>query len=401
MPNTVCAYTQGLVEKKSTGDPKTPNALMQLSRMMGHGSQNATNATKLAILPVTVGVRQGVAVGNAGTNPATSVETGFDALFSMDWLAKYEVIIVYAEKIVRIPWVNETLIVHGDRNNRDTRLNCTYLVHQTQEIHAKRMSIFLQTLIQRRLGKSKSKEKRLEKYPCFKRYPLRISEDLSCLSSDSAKVVRAMKELSDKGFIRAPVPHAWELRILLQCRVLLEDRPKVQEVKILSYTAMLRYKVLGAVFDEKREELGAVVFALKIWRHYLYGTKCMVFIDHKSLQHILNQKELNMRQRRWLELLSVYDCEIRYHPGNANVVADALSRKERDQPLRVRALVMTIGLDLPKQILNAQTKMLEECWLKTLKTQRRLRQKSWNPVRMELYASMAGVGYPVMAICGQ
>ncbi|GJZ99691.1 putative reverse transcriptase domain-containing protein [Tanacetum coccineum] len=64
-------------------------------------------------------------------------------------------------------------------------------------------------------------------------------------------------------------------------------------------------------------------------------------------------KELNMRQRRWLELLSDYDCEIRYHPGKANVVADALSRKERE-PLRVRALVMTIGLDLPKQILKAQ-----------------------------------------------
>ncbi|GJZ31193.1 putative reverse transcriptase domain-containing protein [Tanacetum coccineum] len=107
----------------------------------------------------------------------------------------------------------------------------------------------------------------------------------------------------------------------------------------------------GRYVDAKRE----VVFAFKIWRHYLYGTKCTVFIDHKSLQHILDQKELNMRQRRWLELLSDYDCKIRYHPRKANVVADALSRKERDQPLRVRALVMTIGLDLPKQILNAQT----------------------------------------------
>nr|GFB44701.1 putative reverse transcriptase domain-containing protein [Tanacetum cinerariifolium] len=77
--------------------------------------------------------------------------------------------------------------------------------------------------------------------------------------------------------------------------------------------------------------------------------------DHKSLQHILDQKELNMRQHRWLELLSDYDCEIRYHPGKENVVADALSRKEREPPLRVRALVMTIGLDLPRKILNAQT----------------------------------------------
>nr|GFB21075.1 reverse transcriptase domain-containing protein [Tanacetum cinerariifolium] len=80
-----------------------------------------------------------------------------------------------------------------------------------------------------------------------------------------------------------------------------------------------------------------------------------MFTDHKSLQHILNQKDLNMRQRRWLQLLNDYDCEIRYHPGKANVVADALSRKERE-PLRVRALVMTIGFDLPKQILNDQTK---------------------------------------------
>nr|GEW79492.1 putative reverse transcriptase domain-containing protein [Tanacetum cinerariifolium] len=101
------------------------------------------------------------------------------------------------------------------------------------------------------------------------------------------------------------------------------------------------------------------IFALNLWRHYLYRTRCTVFTDHKSLQHILDQKDLNMRQRRWLELLSDYYCDIRYHSGKANVVADALSRKERDVPLRVRALVMTISLDLPKQILAAQIEALK------------------------------------------
>ncbi|GKB02031.1 putative reverse transcriptase domain-containing protein [Tanacetum coccineum] len=77
--------------------------------------------------------------------------------------------------------------------------------------------------------------------------------------------------------------------------------------------------------DVSLQGLGAVLMQREN-RHYLYGTKCTVFTDHKSLQHILDQKELNMRQRRWLELLADYDCKIRYHPGKANVVADALSR---------------------------------------------------------------------------
>ncbi|KAI3811085.1 hypothetical protein L1987_20801 [Smallanthus sonchifolius] len=106
-------------------------------------------------------------------------------------------------------------------------------------------------------------------------------------------------------------------------------------------------------------ELGAVVFALKIWRHYLYGTKCTIYTDHKSLQHIFEQKELNMRQRRWVELLNDYDCAIRYHPGKANVVADALSRKET-KPKRVRASQLTIHPGLPDKIRSAPLEALKE-----------------------------------------
>ncbi|GJT83957.1 putative reverse transcriptase domain-containing protein [Tanacetum coccineum] len=99
---------------------------------------------------------------------------------------------------------------------------------------------------------------------------------------------------------------------------------------------------------------GAVVFALKIWRHYLYGTKSVIYTNHKSLQYIFDQKELNMHQRRWIELLSDYEFEICYHPGKANVVADALSTKERLKSRRVRAMSMTIHSGLKANILGAQ-----------------------------------------------
>nr|GFA60417.1 reverse transcriptase domain-containing protein [Tanacetum cinerariifolium] len=88
--------------------------------------------------------------------------------------------------------------------------------------------------------------------------------------------------------------------------------------------------------------------------------KCTVFTDHKSLQYILDQKEINMRQRRWIKILSDYDCEIHYHMGKENVIADALSRKEREKPLRVRSLVLTDHKDLMHQVLEAQVKSLKE-----------------------------------------
>ena len=85
-------------------------------------------------------------------------------------------------------------------------------------------------------------------------------------------------------------------------------------------------------------ELAAVVFALKIWRHYLYGVHCEIYTDHKSLKYFFMQKELNMRQRRWLELVKDYDCEILYHPGKANRVADALNQKSTNTLMSLQVL---------------------------------------------------------------
>ncbi|KAK1406306.1 hypothetical protein QVD17_41599 [Tagetes erecta] len=131
----------------------------------------------------------------------------------------------------------------------------------------------------------------------------------------------------------------------------------MQRGKVIAY-ASRQLKTHERNYTTHDLELGAVVFALKIWRHYLYGTQCVVFTDHKSLQHILNQKELNMRQRRWVELLNDYDCEIRYHPGKANVVADALSRKSHAKAHNIcvtnRLRCLQIQTDIQSRIREAQ-----------------------------------------------
>ncbi|KAL0546695.1 hypothetical protein IC582_016607 [Cucumis melo] len=100
----------------------------------------------------------------------------------------------------------------------------------------------------------------------------------------------------------------------------------MQQGKVVAY-ASRQLKSHEQNYPTHDLELAAVVFALKIWRHYLYGERIQIFTDHKSLKYFFTQKELNMRQRRWLELVKDYDCEILYHPGKTNVVADALSRK--------------------------------------------------------------------------
>ena len=100
----------------------------------------------------------------------------------------------------------------------------------------------------------------------------------------------------------------------------------MQEGKVIAYSSR-QLKPHEKNYPTHDQELAAILFALKIWRHHLYGEKCRVFTDHKGLNYLMTQKELNLRQRRWLELIKNYELIIDYHPGKANVGANALSRK--------------------------------------------------------------------------
>ena len=102
----------------------------------------------------------------------------------------------------------------------------------------------------------------------------------------------------------------------------------MQTTKVVGY-ASRQLKIHERNYPTHDLELGAFVFALKCWRHYLFGERFEIFSDHKSLKYIFTKRDLNMRQRRWMEYLEQYEFDHQYHPGNANVVADALSRKTR------------------------------------------------------------------------
>ena len=100
----------------------------------------------------------------------------------------------------------------------------------------------------------------------------------------------------------------------------------MQEGKVVGY-ASRQLKPHEKNYPTHDLELAAIIFALKIWRHYLCGEKCFIYTDHKSLKYLPSQQELNLRQRRWMELIKDYDCVIDYHPGKANVVVGSVSRK--------------------------------------------------------------------------
>ncbi|GJT21796.1 putative reverse transcriptase domain-containing protein [Tanacetum coccineum] len=354
-----------------------------------------------------------------------SVELGsFDVIIGMDWLAKYHALIDCDEKVIRIPYGDEVLIIRGD--DCDGRITSKKNENKSEEkrhedVPTVRLTVKNQYPLLRiddlfdQLQRSKVyfkidlrygyhqlrvQEEDIPKTAFRTRYGHYEFQVMSFGLTNAQEVFmdlmnRVCKQYLDRFVIvfiddiliysKSRKEHEGHLKLILRllkkeelyakflkCEFWLSKGEKAEAMFQLLKQKLCSAPILALpkgsenfVVHEKNYtthdlELGAVVFALKMWRHYLYGTKCVVFTDHKSLQHILDQKELNMRQQRWLELLSDYDCEIRYHPGKANVVADALSRKERIKPLRVRALVMTISLNLPKQILSAQSEARKE-----------------------------------------
>nr|GEV63264.1 putative reverse transcriptase domain-containing protein [Tanacetum cinerariifolium] len=325
----------------------------------------------------------------------------FDIIIGMDSLSKYHVIIVRDKKIVRISFRNEILIVRGNKSNNEhaTRLNIISFT-KTQKYLLKVCHVFLAHVTVKK-AEDKLEEKRLKDVPIIQDFPKVFPEDLSGIPptrqvefqidlipgvtpvarapyqlalSEMKELSNQLQELSDKGFIRSNASRKGLGDVLMQ------------NEKVIAY-ALRQLKIHEKKYMTRDLDLGAVVFALMIWRHYLYGTKCTMFTDHKSLQRILDQKEINMRQRRWLELLSDYDCDIRYHPRKANVVADALSRKERIKPIQKCQSPVCLAEAGDAQLTGPE--LIHETTEKIVQIKQRIqaardRQKSYADVRHEI-----------------
>nr|GEU93188.1 putative reverse transcriptase domain-containing protein [Tanacetum cinerariifolium] len=291
----------------------------------------------------------------------------FDVIVGMDWLAYHQTVIDCYEKIFRIPLLNGKILeVQGEKPEKDPRL----------------------------LSCIKADEKKLEDIRIVRDFPEVFPDDLSALS-EMIELSNQLKELQEKGFIR-PSHSSWEAPVLFvkkkddALRMYIDYRelnkltikncyplPRIDYLfnqlqgarfienfsKITKPLTLLTQKNKTYVWGDKQEE------AFCILKEKLCNAPVLALPDgpndfvvyrdasNQGFGCVLMQrgkKELNMHQRRWIKLLSDYECEIKYHPGKANVVADALSRKERLRPRRVRAMRMTIQSGLKTKILEEQ-----------------------------------------------
>ncbi|GJY15149.1 putative reverse transcriptase domain-containing protein [Tanacetum coccineum] len=351
--------------------------------------------------------------------PPITIDTFYDIeMADRNLLSKYHAKILYDEKVVHIPIDDETLIIRGDRimekkKSDEKRLEDIPVVREFPKMFPEdlpSLSPVRQVEFQEQRLTSpwgapvlfvKKKDgsfrmcidyRELNKLTVKNRYPLpRIDDLFDQLQGSSvySKIdlrsgyhqLRVRDEDIPKtafrtryrhyefqvmpfGLTNAPAKNkkyiwgedqesAFQLLKQKLCEALILALPEGNDDFVIYCDAS--HQGLGAVLMQREKVIAYASRQLKP-NEENYTTQDLKL----GAKHILDQKELNMRQRRWLELLADYDCEIRYHPGKANVIADALSRKERIKPLRIRSLIMTLHPKLPTQILEAQTEAIKE-----------------------------------------
>ncbi|GJV47664.1 putative reverse transcriptase domain-containing protein [Tanacetum coccineum] len=329
------------------------------------------------------------------------IELGsFDAIIDMDCLANHHAVIVCDENVVRIPYGDEVLIVQSDGGSRREKsklsiISCTK-THKLAPIELQELSTQLQELSDKGFIRPSSSPwgapvlfvkkkdrsfqmcidyRELNKLTVKNRYPLPRIDDLFDQLQGSrvySKIdlrsgyhqLRVREEDIPKTSFRARYGH-YEFQVMSFGLTNAPAGIHVNPAKIESIKDWASPKSLIVI----RQFLSLAGYYRRFIEGFSKIAKPITKLTQKNLKfdgvkrqklHFNYQKELNMRQRRWLALLSDYDCKIRYHLGKANVVADALSRKEWLKPLRVRALVLTISLNLPMQILEAQVEARKE-----------------------------------------
>ncbi|GJR30863.1 putative reverse transcriptase domain-containing protein [Tanacetum coccineum] len=348
-----------------------------------------------------------------------------------DWLVKHDTIIVYGEKVVRIPYGIKTLIVEGDKGmSRLKVISCI----KARKYVKRGCHLFLAHVME-----NKSKEKRMEDVPVIRDFPEVFHEDFLGLPPSrqvefridlvlgAAPVARFIRPSSspwgapvlfmkkkDRSFRmcidyrelnkltvknRYPLPRIKDLFDQLQgssvySKIDLRSgyhqlRIKDEDIPITAFRTRLGKEEEGAFQTLKQKLYSAPILALPegtedfvvYYDASLKGYGVVLMQREKVIAYASRQlkvheenytthdlelgtKELNLRQQRWIKFLSDYDCKIRYHPGKENVVADAFSRKERIKPLRIRALMMTVHNDLPKQIREAQKEAMKKKYVR-------------------------------------
>ncbi|GKA66464.1 putative reverse transcriptase domain-containing protein, partial [Tanacetum coccineum] len=292
------------------------------------------------------------------------VELGsFDIIIGMDWLVKYHALIICDEKVVRIPYRDEALIIRGENCNdgkdwprlppaRQVEFQIDLVPCATPVVRAPCVPRIDNLFDQLQGLRVYSKIDLRSGY-----HQLRVCKEDIPKTTFRTRYGHYEFQVMPFGLTNAPTvfmdlmnrvynPYLDRFVIVFIDDILIYSKNRKEyEGHLKLILKLLKEEELALILalpegsenfvvycDASHKGLGAVLMQReKMWRHYMYGTKCVVFIDHKSLQHILDQKELNMRQRRWLELLSDYDCEIRYHLGKANVILSTQSEARKEE----------------------------------------------------------------------